>query len=360
MSALYDRSMRIRGGIAAVTAATGTISLLATAIVLACGVHFVTRSALAAISLAEVAASFLLIALTVRTAPPRSAVLGSGPAVLATGTWTLRFQDGSGGSLATTALGCLVWSLAALLAVAVGGYLRAVDGRQVRAVDEARRAQRLQLTLDLHDYVAHDVSAMLAQAQAGQILAELDPGRAAEAFRRIERAGHQALASLDRTVRMLHDESDENGESDEGDVSASSAPLPTITDLPDLVDRFSSSGPAAVRLTADPVAARAGRGVGTTAYRVVLEALTNIRRHAPSASTVTVAVEADSAVGSLRVVVVNDAASPAPLTARKGGLGLAGLAERVEALGGTMTAGPCEPSGWRVSATMPMPTPLTA
>ncbi len=269
-------------------------------------------------------------------------------AALAIPGWLLRF--GWGPVTVASLGGYAMWSLLALVAVAIGWYLRMLDVRESRAVADARRSQRLGLARDLHDFVAHDVSGMVAQAQAGQLLARQEP-EAAAAFRRIELAGTQALASMDRAVRMLHDELDE-------DQPRSSAP--TLADISGVVQRFSDASAAQVEMAIDagPDAGVPGappRELVATAYRVVAEALTNVRRHAPVAQHVHVSVSRTGAPSTpcLLVTVADDGGS-APAPARRlGGTGIPGLTDRVEALGGTLTAGPDEQGGWRMQAAMP-------
>jgi signal transduction histidine kinase len=225
----------------------------------------------------------------------------------------------------------------------VGFYLRSLDAERARSVAAARQAQRLDLARDLHDFVAHDVSEMLAQAQAGPFLTGRGPQQATDAFRRIEEAGLHALASLDRTVRMLHDDTD---------------PVVQLTIDAQLTERDSA----------------VPRDVATTVYRIVVEALTNVRRHAPTARLVQVDVCRTQATAGLvgpavEVTVTDDARTArapgahaqGPLD-RSNGLGLSGLAERIRALGGTLTAGPREETaadpqrrpGWCVTAVLPL------
>ena len=131
-----------------------------------------------------------------------------------------------------------------------------------------------------------------------------------------------------------------------------------MAELAGLVERFAAAGPAAAVLELDP-ALRDGvpPEVATTVYRTVVEALTNVRRHVPAATRVVVSVAPDDGPGRprLRATVTDDGgAGPPPTGARRGGLGLPGLAERLEALGGTLTAGPHEGGGWRVTAVLPL------
>jgi signal transduction histidine kinase len=295
---------------------------------------------------AEIAVLLALGLVAVRVAPPGPWSYGAALPLVAVPAWLLRF--GSGPVSAELVGGFVGWGLVALVAAVVGLYLRRLDRDSARSVVEARRAQRLHLARDLHDFVAHDVSGMLAQAQAGQLLAERDPAAAAAAFQRIEAAGLQALASLDRTVHMLGDPAD-----------GPAVPPATLDDLTGLVGRFAST--AAIDLEVEPgLEAVLPRAHAATAYRVVVEALTNVRRHAPAATRVAVLVHRTGP--AVLVSVTDDGSTQAARSARPrprrqprhSGLGLPGLAERVEALGGTLTAGPADAGGWRVAATLPL------
>ncbi|WP_062431036.1 sensor histidine kinase [Herbidospora daliensis] len=316
--------MRIR--IAAITGGAGVASLTGTAVTVATGGPPGPPGWI----VAESGCLLVLIVLAVRTAPARAALVAAALAGPATPGLLLRY--GLGPPTTAAVAGFAVWALSAALAATIGLYLRALDDRRTRSVLAARRAQRAQFARDLHDFVAHDVSGMLAQAQAGRILVEHDPHRAVALFERIEQTALQALASMDRTVRMLDDTADRT-------------PLPSLADLPDLCERF--SGSTSVHLDLRP--GDPPREAAATAYRVVVEALTNVRRHAPTASRVEVTVT-DLPGPALRVTVTDD--GPGGVRG-DGGSGLPGLAERVEALGGTLTAGPHRPRGWRVEATMP-------
>ncbi|MEW9534637.1 sensor histidine kinase [Microbispora sp. NPDC049125] len=347
--------------IAAVTGGAGIVSLAATTGVLLLGEAHRTRTSATGWMVGESASLLILVILVVRAAPVRHTLIAAGLAGVATPALLLRF--GLGPPTLPALAGFAVWGLSAALAATVGLYLRSLDGHRARSVRAARQAQRTQLARDLHDFVAHDVSGMLAQAQVGRILAEQDPRQAVAAFERIEQAALQALASMDRTVRMLHDTDDLTaGE------SADRTPLPALADLRDLADRFSASGAAVVHLDIDARLEDPNgvvpREVAATAYRIVVEALTNVRRHAVTASRVEVTVRRTRTVGdhtgdALEVTVTDDARTgPAGHVlgdaSRSGGFGLAGLTERVEALGGKLAAGPSAPHGWRVAATLPL------
>jgi signal transduction histidine kinase len=282
-----------------------------------------------------------LALLTVRFAHrgrPGTATLGAGTTGLALSLLVLRLTAAPTPLAAIAA--CGLWGLAAVAAIAVGLHLRAQDRRRARHVAEARREQRLRLARDLHDFVAHDVSEMVAGAQAGQVVAT-DPTNAAALFRRIEQAGQHALATLDRTVHMLDTPGAFDG--------------PGPESLPELIDRFGAAGPARTVVDLDPALTGAlPAEVSAVAYRVVAEALTNVRRHAPAATVVSVAV-ARAAVDLLSVTVTNDrsTAMEGPARGAPAGNGLAGLAAAVGALGGTVDARP-HGGGWRLVARIPL------
>ena len=139
-------------------------------------------------------------------------------------------------------------------------------------------------------------------------------------------------------------------------------PSPTMDDLPELVDRFTATGSLTARLDLDPeLAAATGAPrtpapeVATTVYRIVVEALTNVRRHAIDAEHVRVAVVRTPG-NDVRVEIIDDGQNGARAHAGsgRGGHGLTGLAARLDALGGTLSTGPTEPLGWQVTAVLPL------
>ncbi|WP_330291234.1 sensor histidine kinase [Streptomyces sp. NBC_00576] len=300
--------------------------------------------------LAEAALLLLLIAAVTRWSPVREVRIAVPLAALAVATWPLPLIDG--GFLERTGAASF-WLIPALTAAAVGAYPRRVDQRRRAAVSEARRAQRLQLSRDLHDFVAHDVSGIVVQAQAARFVAATDPGQAVLALERIEKAGLNALEAMDRTVRMLDSDQEASG--------AECLP-PGVTQLAALVDDFTAAGSTEAHLHLPPETADAlihAREAGAAAYRIVVEALTNIRRHAPEALRAEVRFTATLA--GVELQVTNDAPRASPdrrstVLRRHGGLGLPALTEHAEALGGTLTAGPHE-GGWRLTAILPCKPP---
>ncbi|MCX4714659.1 histidine kinase [Streptomyces virginiae] len=282
-----------------------------------------------------------LLALVARWSPVRAGVGAAALGVAAVALWPVPLMWGAASWLEVCGAAAF-WALPALGALAAGGHLRRQASRMRQAVRDGRRDQQLELARDLHDFVAHDVSAIVVQAQAARFVADKDPEQAVRALERIEAAGLGALASMDRTVHALREA-----------AGARSASVPGTSELPGLVERFEGGV-----LDADPAAARAlSREADTTAYRVAVEALTNVRRHAPGAAVVRVRLH--RAAEGIELSVANSA--PARGAGgllglglrRRSGTGLAGLRGRVEAAGGTLRAGASADGGWRVCAVFP-------
>ncbi|TQF07532.1 two-component sensor histidine kinase [Kitasatospora acidiphila] len=293
----------------------------------------------------ELAALLVLTARVIRHGSARQAAV-VGPAlalaaVLLPLRFTLRMPTGAPlASVTGTALA--IFPVAC--AVGVGLYLRARDGRRARAVQRARHEQRLEVARDLHDFVAHEVTGMLLEVQAARVGA-YDEEQNRELLGRLEEAGRRALESVDRSVQALREPGD------------AATRVHGLADLSELVGRFTVGGRIEGRLDLPPQSAgSAPREIEDAAYRLVLEALTNIRRHAPGARHLEVVVRFVG--GGLGVTVTNGGRRPGRITAlprrrHTGGTGLAALAERIEALGGRLTAGPHE-GGWRVSGVLPL------
>ncbi|WAL65388.1 histidine kinase [Amycolatopsis cynarae] len=231
-------------------------------------------------------------------------------------------------------------------ALSVGIYLRWLDETAVRAVRWARREQRRQLERDVHDWLAHEVTAIVLEAQAAQ-LSECVGGEAGTALRRIEEAGVRALESMDRAIRLLRRENGLSGEMGEGCLRG-------FRELPELIARFDRVGSTRAELFLEE-GVEARPEIEDVGYRVVLESLTNVRRHAATATRLLVAVRQEGA--AVMLTVTDDGRpgrSASVFRRRNGGAGLASLAERVHALGGAFRAGPGEAGGWRVQAVLPL------
>ncbi|MFJ4470758.1 sensor histidine kinase [Streptomyces sp. NPDC089424] len=203
--------------------------------------------------------------------------------------------------------------------------------------ERARAEERARLAAEMHDVVTHRVSLMVLQAGALRVTAPDEPTRrAAEDLRA---AGCQALDELRDLVGILRAAPD-------GDRT------PSVAGFPDLVAESVAVGtPTELIESGDP--ALASPVVGRTAYRVLREALTNVRKHAPGAA-VTVRVEYDET--RVRLTVHNTAPSGragGALTGTGSGLGIAHLRQRIELLHGTLRAGPRPDGGFGVEATLP-------
>jgi signal transduction histidine kinase len=355
-----------RHRLAVVAAAAGAVSL---AVSVGTGVRLIGDRRAEELSadgwtLIEVAALSVLVFLVARAAPGPRWWLAAGAGGVAVPAHLLRF--GLGGPSVVSLVGFTSWAVGAALVAGGGYYLRSLETRRARSVLDARRAQRLELAGDLHDFVAHDVSEMLALAQAAQLIIDDDPTRARDALGRIERAALQALASMDRTVQVLHDP-DGCGPPADNNRAGPAEPAPVLADLRGLAERFAAAGPVAVHLALDPriespqLGGAVSREVASTAYRVVVEALTNVRRHARLARRVTVGVRVSGDPTAVTVTITDDAAAATSHRVaatrggtHRGGVGLPALAARVEALGGTLRAGPQAAGGWQVTAVLPL------
>ncbi|MFI9809528.1 sensor histidine kinase [Streptomyces sp. NPDC052301] len=227
----------------------------------------------------------------------------------------------------------------------LGGYLRTEDGRRRTAAERVRHSERLDLARDLHDHVAHYVTAIVVQAQAGEHTAAHDPDTARQLFANIEKTGQEGLAAMSRMVRLLR----EPGAEQQAPVT------PAMTAVENLVRRFSTPGQHAWLNVEDGLDGTAwSPQLARSVERVVQEGLTNIRKHARSATTVHVLLTGDE--DRLVVRVRDDAARQqrGRMRFRASGFGLVGLTERVAELGGELTSGPMPEGGWELAASLPV------
>jgi signal transduction histidine kinase len=260
---------------------------------------------------------------------------------IATGGFAVVFISGfaalSSGVPAVMVLNGTGW----LAALAMGLNLRLFDGRRRAIAEIVRRDERLDLARELHDVVAHHITGIVVQAQAAQLVARKQPEKLEGSLAGIEAAGSDALSAMRRVVGLLRDADDA--------APATSGP----ERLSELVERFRGHGPAVrLRLPDDEDESVWPPEVTSTVYRVVQESLTNVSRHAPHARSVTVSVARDRE--ALTVEVADDAAPVPARSHHRVGYGLVGMRERLEALGGTLCAGPRPEAGWSVLATLPV------
>ncbi|MCC3761727.1 histidine kinase [Glycomyces sp. TRM65418] len=223
-----------------------------------------------------------------------------------------------------------------LFAAALGAAIRYRAKIRIRDIDQAKAREREQLARELHDTVAHHVSGITIQAQAGRAIAASHPEGAIEALAVIEDAATRTLGELRAIVGVLRASQD-----------TGFAPQPGVAEVEQLATD-GQTGPC-VEVTLFGEFDDLSPAVGAAIYRLAQESITNARRHARHATQVTVAVTGDA--DQVRLTIDDDgsaAGGRAPA-----GYGLVGMRERVSLLGGTFHAGPAAERGWRVEAVLP-------
>ncbi|WP_127933902.1 sensor histidine kinase [Nonomuraea polychroma] len=221
-------------------------------------------------------------------------------------------------------------------ALGVAFRFRARD--RMRELDQVKLLEREQLARDLHDTVAHHVSAMAIRAQAGLATAATHPGAATDALRVIEAEASRTLAEMRAMVRVLrrHD-------------PAELAPGKHIADLEQLAGQARVGPSVDVDIRGDLEGLPPS--VGAAIYRIAQESVTNARRHARHATRIEVSVAADDT--SVRLRVSDDGDGSSTRTISSAGYGVIGMIERAGLLGGTCEAGPNPGRGWTVTAVLP-------
>lgn len=222
-----------------------------------------------------------------------------------------------------------------LFPAALGALVRYKDSADRRAIEQIQLREREQLARELHDTVAHHVSAIAIQAQAGQAMVASQPQAPLEALAVIEQAASSTLAEMRRIVRAMRDDS-----------PGEFAPAASLADIEKLAD---GHYPLNVELRLSGDMDDLDTATVATLYRLTQESITNAVRHAQGATTLRVQIVGDTS--EIRLMIEDDgkalASRPPP------GLGLQGMAERAALLGGSLTAGPGEQRGWIVNVTLP-------
>lgn len=242
-----------------------------------------------------------------------------------------------GGELSSTA-DAVALALVLLFPAALGATMRFRAREQAREIDQVKTRERERLARELHDTVAHHVSAIAIQAQAGRAVADTEPERALETLAVIEEAASRTLTEMREIVAALRD--------------AGVADLAPPKGLADLEDLKTGAGPqhgVELELSGDLDELRPA--VGAALYRMAQEAITNSVRHANNKSGIWVRVHGDAEL--VRLTVTDDGQRPRQVDDEPAGYGLLGLAERAALLGGTFEAGPGAGRGWRVEAVLP-------
>ncbi len=229
---------------------------------------------------------------------------------------------------------------------------RAMRGRVDQAEQLTRRAERLErerlaavneergrIARELHDVIAHSVSVMVVQAGGAEELFRSEPERALASVRAVQETGRAALVELARLLGMLRRDGEEIG----------LAPQPGLADLSTLVAQVSAAGlPVELRMEGKPRPLQLG--VDLSGYRIVQEALTNVRKHAGEGARASVLVRYDQ--DALTVEVTDDGTGSR--NGVGGGHGLVGMRERVALFGGQLESGPQADGGFRVRARLPL------
>jgi signal transduction histidine kinase len=263
----------------------------------------------------------------------------------------------------------------AAVLLAWGGPAAGCAGIAVRARREARtrtaagealadtmlahtaRGERARIARELHDVVAHHISMVAVQAETARLTTPGLPAAGAHRFAEIGDTARAGLTEMRRLLGVLREDAE-----DAGAIVADRHPLPGLPQLAELVDAARDASGAGIRLIVSGPVTEFDPGVELAAYRIVQEALTNARRHAPSAA---VDVELRYADDALRLRVRDNGPGPegapetpgtesyTPADLAGGGHGLLGMRERTLAVGGTLWTGSAPGGGFLVEAVLP-------
>jgi signal transduction histidine kinase len=300
-----------------------------------------------------------------------AAVLEAG-VIMATVRWTVTSNDLktfvflTGLAIASVLAGVVVRALRSQLDWLAERAARLEIERDQQA-SLAAAAERARIAREMHDVVSHNIQVMVTLADAAAAARPTDPERAADAMREVSSTGRQALTDMRRMLGVLRDEPRSNAPSHEPADAAGRgvlAPQPGLSDLDALVERVQSTG-LTVSLERDGRPFEVSNAAGLTVYRIVQEALTNALKHAEDPASVEVHLDFDDP--DISVCVRDDGRTPAGTpgptangnghgppssNGAGGGHGVAGMAERATAFGGSLSAGPGPSGGWEVLATL--------
>ena len=224
-----------------------------------------------------------------------------------------------------------------LLPSSLGAAVRFRDRAQTTAVNEAKMFEREQLARELHDTIAHRVSAIAIQAEAGFTLMNSDPEASASTLKAIKEEASRTLTEMRSIVGMLRQGEDEP------------RPQKRIDDLQRLAANGVQQPPIEIEVLGefDDVAP----SIQTAVFRIAQEASTNARRHARRATRISIRVEEDDQDVTVTVADDGDASYGDPNSSS--GYGLVGMNERASLHGGSLDAGPNRGRGWTVKAVLP-------
>ena len=208
-------------------------------------------------------------------------------------------------------------------------------------MEHAARGERARIARELHDVVAHHISMISVQAETARLTTPGMPDEGAHRLVAIADTARTALTEMRRLLGVLRE--DAGGE-------PTRRPQPGLYQINELLDEARDTTGASTRLIVHGDVVPLDPGVELTAYRVVQEALTNARRHAPGAA---VDVELEYAPDALRLRVRDNGPGP-PADGVSGGHGMLGMRERVATAGGTLRTGPAPLTGFLVEAVLPV------
>ena len=205
---------------------------------------------------------------------------------------------------------------------------------------EAVVEERDRIARELHDVIAHCVSVVIVQAGAAQRLLDRDPAGADRALELVRTAGGEALDELRRLLDLMHES--------RGD-GARTEPQPGVGRLEALIQQSRETG-FEVEYVVDGQRRELPPGIDLAVYRIVQEALTNIRKHAGPASA---RIRLHFSPSGLDVVITDDG-NGTGRSADGAGRGLIGMRERVALYGGTLSSGPRVTGGYEIEARIPL------
>ncbi|MQB00404.1 MAG: sensor histidine kinase [Actinobacteria bacterium] len=217
--------------------------------------------------------------------------------------------------------------------------------RQLESESSSRAAlaaaeERARIAREVHDVVAHSVSVMVVQAEAGDALLQSDPSEARRSLRSIQGTGRVALSELRHALGVLKSDADKSEDLE---------PQPSLERIPDLINEMTKLGlEIDLKMEGRPRPLPPAADLST--YRIVQEALTNTLKHAgPVATTVRLCFEPTALL-----VEVTDVGGGGGVSHRGHGQGLVGMRERVALCGGELHAGPRDSGGFVVRARLPL------
>ena len=216
-------------------------------------------------------------------------------------------------------------------------------------LEHTARGERVRIAHELHDVVAHHISMVAVQAEHARLTTPGMPAAGAERLSAIGDTARTALTEMRRLLGVLREDSGTVAGTGAAADTPDRHPQPGLEQLNDLLDQARDASGTGARLIIRGPAVAVDPGVELAAYRIIQEALTNARRHAPGAA---VDVELRFSDRALQVRIRDNGPGPSP-NAPTGGHGLPGMRERAAAVGGQVHAGAAAVGGFVVEATLP-------